>query len=120
MTSRHQSLSSTRGNPDSRLKTADNSAADSDKGNNSNWTKRSARTRERLQPIGADSTQTAPQERQPVEVKTVINPLTKRISSEAVKEKPGTANTKLKDSDEIVVEKREGDNEGGQFLPPIK
>ena len=93
------------------------------------WTKRSARTRERLQPIGADATHTAPhdnnnnnnvvkQQETGSEAKSSVPPLTKRISSGVVKEKPGTAN-KVKEieeerSEEITV------NEGGQFLPPIK
>lgn len=91
------------------------------------WTKRSARTRERLQPIGADATHTAlhdsnnnnvkPPETG-TEAKSSAPPLAKRISSGVVKEKPGTAN-KVKEiegerTEEVIV------NEGGQFLPPIK
>lgn len=91
------------------------------------WTKRSARTRERLQPIGADASHTAPhdsnnnitkQAETGTETKASVAPLTKGISSGAVKEKPGTAN-KTKEleeerNEEITV------TEGGQFLPPIK
>lgn len=93
------------------------------------WTKRSARTRERLQPIGADAAYTAlhdnnnnnnnvKQQETGAEAKASVPPLTKRISSGAVKEKPGTAN-KVKEieeerSEEVTV------TEGGQFLPPIK
>lgn len=95
------------------------------------WTKRSARTRERLQPIGADATHTAPHDnnnnnnvtkQQPetgTEPKGAVAPIVKRISSGVVKEKPGTAN-KVKD----IEEERNTDEvtviEGGQFLPPIK
>lgn len=123
LTSRHQSFGSSRGNPDMRLKTADTSVTETDKVTSANWHKRSARTRERLQPIGADSTQTALQERQPVgasvESKTAVPPLAKRISSDTQKDKPGTGN-RVKENAEIVVEKNEEDNESGQFLPPIK
>jgi len=91
------------------------------------WTKRSARTRERLQPIGADATHTAPHDnnnnvtkQQPetgTDPKGTVVPTAKRISSGVVKEKPGTAN-KVKD----IEDERTTDEvtEGGQFLPPIK
>lgn len=92
------------------------------------WTKRSARTRERLQPIGADATHTAPHDnnnnvtkQQPetgTEPKGSVAPLAKRISSGVVKEKPGTAN-KVKDIEEERTEEVTV-TEGGQFLPPIK
>lgn len=94
------------------------------------WTKRSAQTRERLQPIGADATHTAPHDtnnnnatkQQPetgTEPKGSVAPLTKRIPSGAVKEKPGTAN-KVKDIEEERTEDLTATTEGGQFLPPIK
>lgn len=90
-------------------------------------TKRSARTRERLQPIGADASHTAHHDKKNnitkqaesgTETKGAGVPLTKRIASEVVKEKPGTA-SKANDiegerTDETTVA------EGGQFLPPIK
>lgn len=90
-------------------------------------TKRSARTRERLQPIGADASHTAHHDKKNnitkqaesgTETKGAGVPLTKKIASEVVKEKPGTA-SKANDiegerTDETTVA------EGGQFLPPIK
>ena len=90
------------------------------------WTKRSARTRERLQPIGADATHTAPHDsnnnvKPPetgTEAKSSAPPLAKRISSGILKEKPGTAN-KVKEIEEEMTEEVIV-NEGGQFLPPIK
>ena len=94
------------------------------------WTKRSARTRERLQPIGADAAHTAlhdnnnnnnnnvKKQETGAEAKTSGPPLTKRISSGAVKEKPGTAN-KVKEIEEERTEEVTV-TEGGQFLPPIK
>ena len=93
------------------------------------WTKRSARTRERLQPIGADATHTAPHDnnnnatkQQPetgTEPKGTVAPIVKRISSGVVKEKPGTAN-KVKDMEEERTTDEVTVTEGGQFLPPIK
>lgn len=53
-----------------------------------------------------------------IESKSSVPPLTKRVSSGVVKEKPGTAN-KAKE----IEEERTEDitvTEGGQFLPPIK
>ena len=92
------------------------------------WTKRSARTRERLQPIGADAAYTAPHDnnnnvtkQQPetgTEPKGSVAQIAKRISSGVVKEKPGTAN-KVKDIEEERTEEVTV-SEGGQFLPPIK
>ncbi|XP_078382556.1 LOW QUALITY PROTEIN: dual specificity tyrosine-phosphorylation-regulated kinase 4-like [Oculina patagonica] len=89
------------------------------------WTKRSARTRERLQPIGADATHAAPHDnnnnvtkQQPETGAEPKAPLVKRISSGVVKEKPGTAN-KVKDIEEEKTEEVTV-TEGGQFLPPIK
>lgn len=90
------------------------------------WTKRSARTRERLQPIGADATHIVPHDsnnnlRAPengTEAKNSVPQLTKRITSGVGKEKPGTSN-KVKDVEEENAEEVTV-NEGGQFLPPIK
>lgn len=92
------------------------------------WTKRSARTRERLQPIGADATHTVPQDNnnnatkqhlEPgTEPKGTVAPIARKISSGVVKEKPGTAN-KVKDIEDERTEEATV-TEGGQFLPPIK
>lgn len=93
------------------------------------WAKRSARTRERLQPIGADATHTVSHDsnnnvtkQQPeagTEPKGTGAPIAKRISSGVVKEKPGTAN-KVKDIEEERTTDDMTVSEGGQFLPPIK
>lgn len=89
--------------------------------------KRSARTRERLQPIGADASHTVhhdsnnnitKQAETGTETKGAVAPLTKRITTEVVKEKPGTAN-KANDIEEDRTEEISV-VEGGQFLPPIK
>ena len=89
--------------------------------------KRSARTRERLQPIGADASHTVHHDSNNnitkpaetgTETKGAVAPLTKRITTEVVKEKPGTAN-KANDIEEDRTEEVSV-VEGGQFLPPIK
>lgn len=85
--------------------------------------KRSARTRERLQPIGADASHTVHHDSnnnitKQAETKGAVAPLTKRITTEVVKEKPGTAN-KANDIEEDRTEEVSV-VEGGQFLPPIK
>nr|XP_058968153.1 dual specificity tyrosine-phosphorylation-regulated kinase 4-like isoform X3 [Pocillopora verrucosa] len=89
--------------------------------------KRSARTRERLQPIGADASHTVHHDSNNnitkpaetgTETKGAVAPLTKRITTEVVKEKPGTAN-KANDIEEDRTEEISV-VEGGQFLPPIK
>ncbi|XP_074608421.1 dual specificity tyrosine-phosphorylation-regulated kinase 4-like isoform X3 [Acropora palmata] len=91
------------------------------------WAKRSARTRERLQPIGADATCAATHANnnnslKPIETgaenKSAVTQLTKRIPSGNGKEKPGTES----DAKDLEPEKSEEGtgNEGGQFLPPIK
>ena len=130
LTSRHQAHSDTHNSSETTTKA---SAAESSKPHiEGGWTKRSARTRERLQPIGADATHTVPhdsnnnnnnnnivkQQEAGIESKSSVPPLTKRVSSGVVKEKPETAN-KAKEieeerTDDITV------TEGGQFLPPIK
>ena len=125
MTSRHQAATDTHNSSESVTK---GGAAETGKVHvEGGWTKRSARTRERLQPIGADATHTAPHDnnnnsiKQPetgTEAKSYVPPLTKRISSGAVKEKPGTAN-KVKEIEEERTEEITV-TEGGQFLPPIK
>ena len=128
LTSRHQAHSDTHNSSETTTKA---STAESRKPHiEGGWTKRSARTRERLQPIGADATHTVPhdnnndnnnivkQQATGIESKSSVPPLTKRISSGVVKEKPGTAN-KAKE----IEEERTEDitvTEGGQFLPPIK
>ncbi|XP_015773709.1 PREDICTED: dual specificity tyrosine-phosphorylation-regulated kinase 4-like [Acropora digitifera] len=91
------------------------------------WAKRSARTRERLQPIGAGATCAATHTNRnnslkPIETgaenRSAARQLTKRIPSANGKEKPGT------ESDAKDLEPGKSDegtgNEGGQFLPPIK
>ena len=124
LTSRHQAHSDTHNSSET---TAKASTAESSKPHiEGGWTKRSARTRERLQPIGADATHTVPhdnnnivkQQETGIESKSSMPPLTKRISSGVVKEKPGTANK----GKEIEEERTEdiAVTEGGQFLPPIK
>ena len=130
LTSRHQAHSDTHNSSETTTKA---STAESSKPHiEGGWTKRSARTRERLQPIGADATHTVPhdsnnnnnnnnivkQQEAGIESKSSVPPLTKRVSSGVVKEKPETAN-KAKEieeerTDDITV------TEGGQFLPPIK
>ena len=89
--------------------------------------KRSARTRERLQPIGADASHTVHHDSNNnitkpaetgTETKGAVAPLTKRITTEVVKEKPETAN-KANDIEEDRTEEISV-VEGGQFLPPIK
>ena len=128
LTSRHQAHSDTHNSTETTTKasTAESSKPHIDGG----WTKRSARTRERLQPIGADATHTVPhdnnnnknnivkQQETGIESKSSVPPLTKRVSSGVVKEKPGTANK----GKEIEEERTEDITvtEGGQFLPPIK
>lgn len=128
LTSRHQAHSDTHNSSETTTKasTAESSKAHIEGG----WTKRSARTRERLQPIGADATHTVPhdnnnnknnivkQQETGIESKSSVPPLTKRVSSGVVKEKPGTANK----GKEIEEERTEDITvtEGGQFLPPIK
>lgn len=125
LTSRHQAHSDTHNSSETTTKA---STAESSKPHiEGGWTKRSARTRERLQPIGADATHTVPhdnnnnivkQQETGVESKSSVPSLTKRVSSGVVKEKPGTAN-KAKE----IEEERTEDitvTEGGQFLPPIK
>ena len=91
------------------------------------WAKRSARTRERLQPIGADATCAATHDNnnnslKPIETgtenKSSVPQLTKRISSWNGREKPGIESTP-KDLEPEKSEEGTG-NEGGQFLPPIK
>ena len=126
LTSRHQAHSDTHNSSETTTKA---STAESSKPHiEGSWTKRSARTRERLQPIGADATHTVPhdnnnnkivkQQETGVESKSSVPPLTKRVSSGVVKEKPGTANK----GKEIEEERTEDITvtEGGQFLPPIK
>ena len=128
LTSRHQALSDTHNSSETTTKA---STAESSKPHiEGGWTKRSARTRERLQPIGADATHTVPhdnnnnknnivkQQETGIESKSSVPPLTKRVSSGVVKEKPGTANK----GKEIEEERTEDITvtEGGQFLPPIK
>ena len=126
LTSRHQAHSDTHNSSETTTKA---SAAESSKPHiEGGWTKRSARTRERLQPIGADATHTVPhdnnnnkivkQQETVIESKSSVPPLTKRVSSGVVKEKPGTANK----GKEIEEERTEDITvtEGGQFLPPIK
>lgn len=125
LTSRHQAATDMHNSSESVTK---GGAAETGKVHvEGGWTKRSARTRERLQPIGADATHTAPHDnnnnsiKQPetgTEAKSYVPPLTKRISSGAVKEKPGTAN-KVKEIEEERTEEITV-TEGGQFLPPIK
>ena len=128
LTSRHQADSDTHNSSETTTKA---STAESSKPHiEGGWTKRSARTRERLQPIGADAIHTVPhdnnnnnnnivkEQETGIESKSSVPPLTKRISSGVVKEKPGTAN-KAKE----IEEERTEDitvTEGGQFLPPIK
>ena len=127
LTSRHQAHSDTHNSSETTTKA---STAESSKPHiEGGWTKRSARTRERLQPIGADATHTVShdnnnnnkivkQQETVIESKSSVPLLTKRVSSGAVKEKPGTAN-KAKE----IEEERTEDitvTEGGQFLPPIK
>ena len=92
------------------------------------WTKRSARTRERLQPIGADATHTVPEDNNNnatkqhqeigTEPKGTVAPMARKISSGVVKEKPVSANTVKDIEDERTQEATV--TEGGQFLPPIK
>ena len=91
------------------------------------WAKRSARTRERLQPIGADATCAATHANnnnglKPIETgaenKSAVTQLTKRIPSGNRKEKPGTESD-AKDLEPQKSEEGTG-NEGGQFLPTIK
>ena len=128
LTSRHQAHSDTHNSSETTTKA---STAESSKPHiEGGWTKRSARTRERLQPIGADATHTVPhdnnnnknnivkQQETGIESKSSVPPLTKRVSSGVVKEKPGTANK----GKEIEEERTEDMTvtEGGQFLPPIK
>ena len=128
LTSRHQAHSDTHNSAETTTKA---STAESSKPHiEGGWTKRSARTRERLQPIGADATHTVPhdnnnnknnivkQQETGIESKSSVPPLTKRVSSGVVKEKPGTANK----GKEIEEERTEDVTvaEGGQFLPPIK
>ena len=128
LTSRHQAHSDTHNSSETTTKA---STAESSKPHiEGGWTKRSARTRERLQPIGADATHTVPhdnnnnnnkivkQQETGIESKSSVPPLTKRVSSGVVKEKPGNANK----GKEIEEERTEDITvtEGGQFLPPIK
>ena len=129
LTSRHQAHSDTHNSSETTTKA---STAESSKPHiEGGWTKRSARTRERLQPIGADATHTVPhdnnnnnktnilkQQETGIESKSSVPPLTKRVSSGVVKEKPGTANK----GKEIEEERTEDITvtDGGQFLPPIK
>lgn len=129
LTSRHQAHSDTHNSSETTTKAS--TAESSEPHIEGGWTKRSARTRERLQPIGADATHTVPhdnknnnnnnivkQQEAGIESKSSVPPLTKRVSSGVVKEKPGTAN-KAKE----IEEERTEDitvTEGGQFLPPIK
>ena len=124
LTSRHQAHSDTHNSSETTTKasTGETSKPHTD----GSWIKRSARTRERLQPIGADATHTVPhdnnnnivkQQETGIESKSSVPPLTKRISSGLVKEKPGTANK----SKEMEEERTEDITvtEGGPFLPPI-
>lgn len=127
LTSRHQTNSELHNSVDLSTKgmtatvTSEPNKAHTDGG----WAKRSARTRERLQPIGADAAHAAthdsnnnkPQDSGP-ESKSTVPPLTKRIPSGIGKENSGTENNG-KEIEEEKTEERTG-NEGGQFLPPIK
>lgn len=84
------------------------------------WSKRSAKTRERLQPIGADSTAVTTDEN--VNAKGNENEFTKPtvpplISNEKTRIASGT--TKEAKKQEQEGDKPEETNEG-QFLPPIK
>ena len=91
------------------------------------WAKRRARTREGLQPIGADASCAVAHANnnnslKPIETgaknRSAVTQLTKRIPSGNGKEKPGTES----DAKDLEPEKSEEGtgNEGGQFLPPIK
>lgn len=98
-------------------------------GETQGWIKRSARTRERLQPIGADSTHNPIHDSNNNQHKTTsvtgnegkgVGLLSKRITSGS-KGDANTAKNKEKDVEITVPEKpsNEGEKEG-QFLPPIK
>ena len=91
------------------------------------WAKGSARTCERLQPIGADATCTSTHTNnnnslKPMETaaenKSASTRLAKGIPFWNGKEKPGTESD-AKDLEPEKSEERPG-NEGEQFLPPIK
>lgn len=87
---------------------------------NHGWSKRSAKTRERLQPIGADSTTVTadenlnPKVTENEVVKQTVPPL---INNEKTRIASGT--TKDGKKQETEGEKQDEINEG-QFLPPIK
>lgn len=112
--------------------TTDTSAANEPakpSGETQGWTKRSARTRERLQPIGADSSHNPLHDTNNNLHKTIsgtgnegtgVGLLSKRITSGS-KGDANAAKTKEKDVEMTAPEKpsNEGEKEG-QFLPPIK
>ncbi|XP_020628442.1 dual specificity tyrosine-phosphorylation-regulated kinase 4-like [Orbicella faveolata] len=122
LTSRHQASADAHNSSETISKGSTTIIAEPSKAHvEGGWTKRSARTRERLQPIGADATHTAPHDnnnnvtkQQPetgTEPKGTVAPTAKTISSGVVKEKDIAEE---RTTEEVTV------TEGGQFLPPIK
>ncbi|XP_032232315.1 dual specificity tyrosine-phosphorylation-regulated kinase 4 isoform X2 [Nematostella vectensis] len=89
----------------------------------SGWTKRSARTRERLQPIGADASHTITHDTNNNVVKTTSDAKvsTRRNSSGGKKdsEKPTTKKTEPETSEASHDDSTNEGAHGGQFLPPI-
>ncbi|XP_031567737.1 dual specificity tyrosine-phosphorylation-regulated kinase 4-like isoform X2 [Actinia tenebrosa] len=128
ISSRYHPLTSQRSNHDVSSTTDTTTANDQPKpsGETQGWIKRSARTRERLQPIGADSSHNPIHDNNNNLHKTTsgtgkesigIGLLSKRITSGDAH----SAKNKDKDIELSAPEKPSNDGEKeGQFLPPIK